>query len=355
MAKGTLNQEFSDQFDVYYNNISSNQAPGLDEYEKSLFLTRGQDDVVKAYFNPFLNKVQAGYDGNERRQIDFSMITRSKVYNDSITIEFLSHKIDKGDWSILPLEVNSSVKEKITVAPKDEDSDPKHFYISPLENGMDKDTVSDYFVDGIYNNHSYVWNTDGTMTVYNTLNTDKYKKFDNPIFDLRDNTRSVVIDENILMLINEYVEVLRDNKRTRLTVDPITYTEYSRIMSKPYKRPVKNKAWKLIDSTDGTMRAELIIGPTDTLQKYVMRYIKRPRPIILNDFGTEEDHDVTIEGQWKAQECELDPILYPDIIQRAVEFAWAAYKEPSLNNQITLGQASGTNVGALQSQGRRDE
>jgi hypothetical protein len=33
------NPEFSDEFDIYYNNITSNQAPGLNEYEKSVFLT----------------------------------------------------------------------------------------------------------------------------------------------------------------------------------------------------------------------------------------------------------------------------------------------------------------------------
>ena len=31
-------QEFSTEFDVLYNNVTSNQAPGLNEYEKSLFL-----------------------------------------------------------------------------------------------------------------------------------------------------------------------------------------------------------------------------------------------------------------------------------------------------------------------------
>ena len=30
--------EFSTEFDVLYNNITSNQAPGLNEYEKSIFL-----------------------------------------------------------------------------------------------------------------------------------------------------------------------------------------------------------------------------------------------------------------------------------------------------------------------------
>ncbi len=35
-----LNNEFSSEFDVLYNNITSNQAPGLDDYEKSVFLTK---------------------------------------------------------------------------------------------------------------------------------------------------------------------------------------------------------------------------------------------------------------------------------------------------------------------------
>ena len=51
------NEEFSNEFDVLYNSITSNQAPGLDEYEKSVFLTKAQDEIVKSYFNPRLNKV----------------------------------------------------------------------------------------------------------------------------------------------------------------------------------------------------------------------------------------------------------------------------------------------------------
>ena len=44
-------QEFSDQFDVLYNNIMSNQAPGLDEYEKSVFLTNAQEEIVIGMYN----------------------------------------------------------------------------------------------------------------------------------------------------------------------------------------------------------------------------------------------------------------------------------------------------------------
>lgn len=39
-------QEFSTEFDLLYDNISSNQAPGLTEYEKSVFLTQAQDALI---------------------------------------------------------------------------------------------------------------------------------------------------------------------------------------------------------------------------------------------------------------------------------------------------------------------
>ena len=43
-------EEWSTEFDLLYQNITSNQAPGLTEYEKSVFLTREQEaDVVMLY------------------------------------------------------------------------------------------------------------------------------------------------------------------------------------------------------------------------------------------------------------------------------------------------------------------
>ena len=73
--------EFSNQFDVLYNNVMSNQAPGLDEYEKSVFLTKAQNEIVLSYFNPKGNAYTEGFDGNERRQVDFSMLM--KVHTDN--------------------------------------------------------------------------------------------------------------------------------------------------------------------------------------------------------------------------------------------------------------------------------
>ena len=45
------NKEFSYEFDILYNNIMSNQAPGLDDYEKSVFLTKAQEEIIINYYS----------------------------------------------------------------------------------------------------------------------------------------------------------------------------------------------------------------------------------------------------------------------------------------------------------------
>lgn len=43
--------EFSNEFDILYNNIMSNGSPGLTEYEKSVFLTQAQESLVIGFYN----------------------------------------------------------------------------------------------------------------------------------------------------------------------------------------------------------------------------------------------------------------------------------------------------------------
>lgn len=70
------NTEFSAEFDVLYNNITSNQAPGLNEYEKSVFLTKAQSQLVNEYFNSRTDGFGGGFDGSQKRQYDFSGLVR---------------------------------------------------------------------------------------------------------------------------------------------------------------------------------------------------------------------------------------------------------------------------------------
>ena len=97
-------QEFNTTFDLLYNNIASNQAPGLDEYEKSVFLTNAQLELVKNYFNPKGNKYQEGFDQSPKRQLDFSTITDLLVY--SITDALLNVVKFNEDSIVFPYNDN---------------------------------------------------------------------------------------------------------------------------------------------------------------------------------------------------------------------------------------------------------
>lgn len=80
-------QEFSSEFDLLYNNVSSAQAPGLTEYEKSVFLTKAQDEIIKNYFTNVQggNKYQQGVEDSEKRYADFSALLTVAVLNAETT------------------------------------------------------------------------------------------------------------------------------------------------------------------------------------------------------------------------------------------------------------------------------
>jgi len=101
-------------------------------------------------------------------------------------------------------------------------------------------------------------------------------------------------------------------------------------MSKPFKRPLKNQVWRLISTGDNSKRiAELIPNVEDSIAIYVIRYIRTLKPIILANLD-----GLTIEGLGNVTECEIDTILHPDILQRAVELAKAAWVSSNSNDNI---------------------
>lgn len=244
--------ELSDQFEVLYNNIMSNAAPGLNEYEKSVFLTKAQYEIVKNYFNPQGNKYKEGYDGSAKRQIDFSMLMKQASCQQA-----------SGDSAY----------------------DPR-------------------------------------ATLY---------KFPEDLF--------IIVNESIVLTNGNALVGVRQ-------VVPISYDEYMRLMSKPYKEPLKGQAWRLITGQESSVAtAEIIIGANDKsfTPEYKMRYVRRPRPIITADLTT--IGNVSIDDQTEAMTSELDKSIHPEILQRAVELAKAAYAadqsgQIQMQDQITVGQRS---------------
>lgn len=143
-------------------------------------------------------------------------------------------------------------------------------------------------------------------------------------------------------------ELITTSAGKHLQVVPLRYDEYLRLMSKPFKYPVKNQAWRLINSgsinQDGVSTAklvEIITNMGDTIadeNDYVVRYIRTPSPIILANLG-----DLTIDGLSSVTPCELDPNLHEEILQRAVELAkvaWTANGQDNAQMVIQAGQRS---------------
>lgn len=73
-------KELSNEFDILYDSIASLGAPGLDEYEKSVFLTKAQLEVIKE-LNGNLNKYGTSFEGSDKRRADL----RELLVNTSIT------------------------------------------------------------------------------------------------------------------------------------------------------------------------------------------------------------------------------------------------------------------------------
>jgi hypothetical protein len=60
-------QEFSEQFDVLNDSIVSNLAAGVDEFEKSVFLTKAEKQIVLEHFDVALDRAREGFDGSIKR------------------------------------------------------------------------------------------------------------------------------------------------------------------------------------------------------------------------------------------------------------------------------------------------
>lgn len=69
--------EFSNEWDIHYNSIAGNSAPNIDLYEKSVYLTKAQLELVKNNFNPLGNKYKKGFENSSKRRDDLKELVKS--------------------------------------------------------------------------------------------------------------------------------------------------------------------------------------------------------------------------------------------------------------------------------------
>ena len=302
--------EFSNAFDIYWNNISSNQAPGLDLYEKSSFLTKAQNELVKNYFDPSSkgNSLGKGFDESAIRQMDFSNLLESIEKSPTNDIPVIDHRAKVYE---LPTNVFIIINEEIA-----------------LKGGITSYTETTY----------YTWNGDSWLGSTSIADDATIKGTVSSVSEL---------PKTELTVGDIYAVAVSINNSTTLAtrqVIPISFQEYMRLMSKPFKEPLKRQAWRLMTKGGTANKIEIVLPSTDLtkypIRNYVIRYVRKPKPIILTDLS--DYGDLTIEGQSSASMCELNESTHDAIIQRAVELAKIAWAGDvnDIQTTVTSGQRS---------------
>lgn len=374
-------QEFSNEFDVLYNNIMSNQAPGLDEYEKSVFLTKAQEELVRDYFNSRNVKNAQGFDDSQKRQYDFStLLSSAELYDCADNLRALSASglivfgsiFDKRSRvylapSDLFLAINESIedsaKRRYSVLPISYDeynrlmSKPYGFPLKRQAWRIISDRIP--FLAG--------WGgklTDSGMFLFKS----KYFKVIRIRIEISDfdiiSKPSIFEDDNgviIFMslppnLINYWSAYLMDNDALKEAgLDKYLYPVEGKTGNFPTKGPTDtplftiNIAPAIMESGAAVHTSAFeIIGRFTGDIRYKIRYIKTPKPIILVNLSDIQE-GLSINGYNTVTECELPPNTHQEILQRAVELAKASY-QGDLSSVIQTGNVSGTDIGYVNNQ-----
>lgn len=97
-----------------------------------------------------------------------------------------------------------------------------------------------------------------------------------------------------------------------ISVIPVTQDEYHRIKKNPFRGPNERRAVRL----DLSEKVVEIVSKYN-IDTYLVRYLARPRPIILSKLPD----NLSINGVSDKTECELNPVIHRAILERAVKLA----------------------------------
>ena len=252
--------EFSNEFDLMYDNASGN-APGINLYEKSVFLTLAQEEIVKETYSGYTQS-RVGFEGSERRRRQLS-----ELVGDYKTTTRLSNF--GGSGTILTTEQDSE---------------------------------------------------------QNLISSSQF-------FGLPDDLLYIVLESVTLGGTNSCLN------GKKIKVKPITHDEFQVDIDNPFKKPNLRKAWRMDLTRYGASKQQAELFAIDTISEYHVRYVRKPKPIILADF--EEDDDISgmglsIDGYNTRKHCELNTEVHRDILIRAVDLAVLTARENNLMTRVQV-------------------
>lgn len=287
--------EFKEEFNLRYNN-SLEGAPGLDTYEISTYLTIGQEQIVKKY-----------YDVSKEPTSAFELVERARR------------------------ALNELVKEE-----KIYDS----VSFSSLESGVFTDGASKqgvftrwYEIEG-----NVMFIVLETLSVkYQDLGRKKLYNFNNDTF--RPNGFDQPWPEENKGATYQDIRSDIGVRRSVIKVVPTTHDELINNINNPFKRPNKRKAFRVDVAKKRNKTLVEIIADDVSFLSYNVRYISQPEPIIVEDLNSASDTqglELSIEGKTGKATSVLSDFVHREIVDRAVELAVADYRDGGLQSRTQL-------------------
>ena len=377
-------EEFSTEFDVLYNSITSNAAPGFNDYEKSVLLTLAQEELIKSYFVANNNTTGVGLDGSQKRHYDFSTLIKVKTLNniiDSILTTGVDVPVfnkDANNIFLVPNDVFLVLNEYLTVK-------NNSYTVFPISYDSYNLLMSKPFP---YPNKRQAWRLDssinGEIAATKVIHVSDDKDISSKnitfesIYHKPLNIEINIKNGNILsdfVVVNESKEAVNITLKLSNTVNNnmVDISDYmfqlmdaNTLKTKgldKYIKPLKQDYSITSVGKIGTYKAEIpavtdlqgnyknvgifniIYYPKETPldTSYTLRYVKVPRPIILSDLT---DLELSIRDRREQSTCELPDEMHPEILKRAVELA-KAYYIGDLQAQLAISKNSSTELGKL--------
>lgn len=377
-------EEFSTEFDVLYNSITSNAAPGFNDYEKSVLLTLAQEELIKSYFVANNNTTGVGLDGSQKRHYDFSTLIKVKTLNNIINsilttgVDVPVFNKDANNTFLVPNDVFLVLNEYLTVK-------NNSYIVFPISYDSYNLLMSKPFP---YPNKRQAWRLDSSIngeiaaTKVIHVSDDKDISSENITFEsIYHKPLNIEINIKNGNFLSDFVVVSESKEAVNITLN-LSNTANNDIVD------IHNYMFKLMDANTlktkgldkyikplnqdysitsvgkiGTYKAEIpavtdlqgnyktfgafniIYYPIETPLdvSYTIRYVKVPRPIILSDLT---DLELSIRDRREQSTCELPDEMHPEILKRAVELA-KAYYIGDLQSQLAIGKNSSTELGKL--------
>lgn len=377
-------EEFSTEFDVLYNSITSNAAPGFNDYEKSVLLTLAQEELIKSYFVANNNTTGVGLDGSQKRHYDFSTLIKIKTL-DNIIYSILTTREDVPVFNkdannifLVPNDVFLVLNEYLTVK-------NNSYIVFPISYDSYNLLMSKPFP---YPNKRQAWRLDSSINGEIAATKIVHVSDDKDISEKNITFESIYhkplnIEINIKNgdFLRDFVVVSESKEAVNITLnlsntvnnDMVDISDYMYKLMNPntlktkgldkYIKPLNSDYLITAVGKIGTYKAEIpavtdlqgnyktfgafniIYYPIETPLdvSYTIRYVKVPRPIILSDLT---DLELSIRDRREQSTCELPDEMHPEILKRAVELA-KAYYIGDLQSQLAIGKNSSTELGKL--------